>query len=105
MVLIRLGFPVSLGLGDLARVKKSKRFIMDKQAIKELMYGGLKEIMNNGRYYYRSSVGKTYSSFTSTGKDVMHQFIEDMAGYICEAEDAELDERAKEIVLKELKKS
>lgn len=77
---------------------------MDKQAIKELMYGGLKEIMSNRIYYYRSSVGKNYSSFTSAGREVMHQFVEDLAGYICQAEDAALDERAKELVLKELKK-
>ena len=104
MVLIRLGFRVSLGLGDLEQAKKSKGYTMDKQAIKELMYGGLKEIMNNNRYYYRSSVGKNYSSFTSVGREVLHKFVEDLAGYICEAEDAELDARAKDMVLKELKK-
>jgi uncharacterized protein YbcI len=77
---------------------------MEKQAIKELMYGGLKEIMNNNRYYYKSSVGKTYSSFTESGKQVIQEFVMDLAGYITEAEDAALDERAKELVLKELKR-
>jgi len=76
---------------------------MEKQAIKELMYGGLKEIMNNNRYYYKSSVGKNYSSFTSAGKEVVQEFVTDLAGYIVEAENAELNERAKDMVLKELK--
>ena len=76
---------------------------MEKQAIKELMYGGLKEIMNNSKYYYKSSVGKNYSSFTSTGVDVVKEFVTDIAGYIIEAENAELDQRAKDMVIKELK--
>lgn len=76
---------------------------MDKQAIKELMYGGLKEIMNNNRYYYKSSVGKHYSNFTAIGKETVNEFVQDIAGYITEAENAELDQRAKDIVMKELK--
>ena len=76
---------------------------MEKQAIKELMYGGLKEIMNNSRYYYRSSIGKEYSSFTSTGKEVIQEFVADLASYITEAENKELDQRAKDIVMRELK--
>jgi hypothetical protein len=76
---------------------------MEKQAIKELMYGGLKEIMTNNRYYYRSSVGKEYSSFTESGKLVVQEFVTDLAGYITAAENAELDQRAKDMVLKELK--
>ena len=76
---------------------------MEKQAIKELMYGGLKEIMNNNRYYYKSSVGKNYSSFTESGKQVVEEFVMDLAGYIIEAENAELDQRAKDMVIKGLK--
>jgi hypothetical protein len=33
----RLGFPISFGLIDLERAKTYKGFVMDKQAIKELM--------------------------------------------------------------------
>lgn len=76
---------------------------MEKQAIKELMYGGLKEIMNNNRYYYKSSVGKNYSNFTPAGKEVVQEFVADLAGYIVEAENVELDQRSKDMVLKELK--
>ena len=76
---------------------------MEKQAIKELMYGGIKEIMNNNRYYYHSSVGKNYSNFTPVGKEVVQEFVHDLAGYIVEAENADLDKRAKDMVLQELK--
>lgn len=76
---------------------------MEKQAIKELMYGGIKEIMNNSRYYYRSSIGKEYSNFTDAGKEVVNEFVQDLAGYITKAEEVELDQRAKNMVLKELK--
>lgn len=76
---------------------------MEKQAIKELMYGGLKEIMNNSRYYYHSSVGKEYCRFSDAGKEVLQEFVADMASYIKEAEEKELDQRAKDLVMKELK--
>lgn len=76
---------------------------MEKQAIKEIMYGGLKELMDNRQYYYKSSVGKNYSSFTTVGREALHQFIEELAGFITEAENADLDKRAKDMVIKELK--
>lgn len=76
---------------------------MEKQAIKELMYGGIKEIMNNSRYYYRSSTGRQFSSFTENGKVAVQEFVTEIAAYITDAENAELDQRAKDMVLKELK--
>lgn len=76
---------------------------MDKQAIKELMYGGIKELMNNRKYYYKSSVSRDYSQFTETGKEAVQEFILDMARYISDAEEIDLDQRAKDMVMKELK--
>ncbi len=102
-VLIRLGFRVSLGLEDLQQAKKCKGFVMEKQAIKELIYGGIKELMNDRRYYYNSGMGKNYSYFTDEGKLVLQEFVSDIAIYITEAENVELDQRAKDMVLKELK--
>ena len=99
----RLGLPVAFGLIDLERAKTYKGFVMDKQAIKELMYGGIKELMNNRHYYYRSSVSKDYSYFTTEGQQAVKSFILDMARYISEAEDKELDQRAKDMVMRELK--
>jgi len=76
---------------------------MEKQAIKELMYGGISELMQNRRYYYNSSVGRTYSHWTEEGKHVVENFILEMTTYIYEAEQKALDDRAKRMVLDTLK--
>jgi hypothetical protein len=76
---------------------------MQKSAIKDLMYGGLEEIINNRNHYYNSSVGGNYSHFTDSGEEAVMEFIKLMAYKIHEAEQADLDRRAKEAVLKELK--
>jgi len=99
----RLGLPVAFGLTDLERAKTYKGFVMDKQAIKEVMYGGVKELMNNRHYFYRSGVSKEFSHFTTEGAEAVQSFVTDMARYIYEAEDQELDRRAKDMVMKELK--
>jgi predicted GIY-YIG superfamily endonuclease len=103
MALIRLGFRVSLGLEDLRRAKKSKGYRMEKQAIKQLMYGGIKELMNDRRYFYNSGMGRKYSHWTEEGRLAIYEFVSDISVYITDAENAELDQRAKDMVLKELK--
>lgn len=77
---------------------------MEKVAIKELMYGGISELIKNRRYYYRSSTGRAYSHWTDEGKVALHHFMIDITQYMCDADDAELDRRAKEMVMAELKK-
>jgi hypothetical protein len=77
---------------------------MEKSAIKDLVYGGLEELINNRRYYYHSTVGAGYSHLTDDGKDAVVAFTELMAFKILEAEYADLDRRAKEQVLASLKK-
>lgn len=77
---------------------------MEKQAIKDLIYGAINEMMQNRRYYYRSSVGKDYSHWTDEGKEAMNSFMKDITQYILDAENADLDRRAKAMVWSELKK-
>ncbi len=77
---------------------------MQKGAIKDLIYGGVEEILNNNRYYYHSSVGASYSHLTDEGKDAVIEFMDLMAWKIKEANDADLDQRAKKQVLDQLKK-
>jgi len=67
------------------------------------MYGGVKEIMNNSRYYHRSSTPRQFSSFIEPGKIAVQELVHEIAAYITDAENAELDQRAQEMVLKELK--
>jgi hypothetical protein len=76
---------------------------MEKGAIKDLVYGGLEELINNGKYYYRSSVGRDYSHLTEQGKEAVAEFMDAMAWKIHEANNADLDRRAKEQVLSALK--
>ncbi len=76
---------------------------MDKTAIKHMMYGGIKELMSDRKYYYTSSTGRHFSHFTDEGKVAVQEFVTEIAAYITEAENKELDQRAKDMVLKELK--
>jgi hypothetical protein len=77
---------------------------MDKAAIKDLIYGGIEEILNNNRYYYHSSIGREYSHFTDLGKQAVAEFMDIMAYQMRAAENSDLDRRAKEQVLAQLKK-
>ena len=77
---------------------------MEKGAIKDLCYGGLEEILNNNRYYYHSSVGAAYSHLTDSGKEAVIEFMDMVAWKIKEANEIDLDNRAKKQVLDQLKK-
>jgi hypothetical protein len=76
---------------------------MEKQAVKDLIYGSLTELMQNPRYYYYSSVGAEYCHWTDEGKVVLTQFMSEIIKLIYTSDKNELDRRAKELVLKELK--
>lgn len=76
---------------------------MNKHAIKEMMFGGINELMRNKDYYYHSSVGATYSHWTERGREALNEYMDFMAWKMREAEEAELDARAKDMVMKELK--
>jgi hypothetical protein len=76
---------------------------MKKSAVKDLMFGGIMELSRNSRYYYHSSVGNGYCYWTDEGKEAIVDFMKEMAPMMRLAEQQDLDERAKEIVLKELK--
>lgn len=78
---------------------------MQKGAIKDLIYGGVEEILNNNKYYYHSTVGAGYSHLTDEGKDAVIEFMDLMAWKIKEANDIDLNNRAKKQVLDSLKKS
>jgi hypothetical protein len=77
---------------------------MEKGAIKDLIYGGMEEILNNSRYYHHSSVGRDYSHLTDSGKQAVIEFMDLMGWKIREANELDLDRRAKEQVLASLKK-
>lgn len=76
---------------------------MHKLAIKDLVYGGLEEILNNRNFYYHSSVGSGYSHLTEEGKEAVIEFMDMIAFKIKQAEADDLERRAKEQVLAQLK--
>jgi hypothetical protein len=78
---------------------------MEKAAIKDITYGGLLELMNNPRYYYNSRVGQDYSHWTDLGKDALVEYMNSVAYKMIQAEEADLDKRAKNMVMGALKGS
>jgi len=82
-------------------VKNTK---MKKSAIKDLAYGGMMELLNNRQYYYHSGIGSSYSHLTDEGKLAVIEFMNMIAYKMREAEDEDLNTRAKKQVLDQLKK-
>jgi hypothetical protein len=80
-----------------------KKYKMDKQSTKDLMFGGVHELMHNRKYYYHSTVGINYSHWTDDGVKALTEYMNLMAFKMIEAEEAELNRRAKELVIKGLK--
>ena len=76
---------------------------MDKQAVKDLMFGGVAELMRNPNFYYFSSVGSNYCYWTEAGKQALQEYMDLMAVKFHEAEQESLNKRAKELVIKGLK--
>ena len=107
MAVILLGFQgsyVSAVLNEAKRSNWIRRLYVDKQAIKDLTYGGINELMKNSRYFYRSTVGKNYSHWTEQGQEALLKFMSEMSAHMVAIDTAELDARAKEMVMNELKK-
>lgn len=76
---------------------------MQKLAIKDIVYGGLEELINNPAYYYHSGVGRDYSHFTDEGQTAVLEFMGLMAAEIKQAENEDLDQRARQQVIGALK--
>ena len=76
---------------------------MDKAAIKSFIYGGIEELLHDKKFYYYSSVGADYSYFTEDGKLAVMALLDMVAWKMREAENEDLDARAKQQVLDTLK--
>jgi hypothetical protein len=75
---------------------------MDKEAVKNLMFGGFCELTRDSRFYHHSTVGPEYCHFTDRGKIAVTDFMTQMAVNLNKAEE-DLNKRAKEMVIKGLK--
>jgi hypothetical protein len=76
---------------------------MEKAALKDLIYGGLNELVQNNQYYYHSNVGPNYSHWTEEGSRALSTYLHTIAELMFDTEHESLDKRAKELVLKGLK--
>lgn len=76
---------------------------MNKTAVKDLIFGGINELMRNRNYYYHSSVGQGYSYWTDEGKEALVEYMNVMGWKLKEAEEADLKERSKQLVINGLK--
>lgn len=76
---------------------------MDKGAVKDLVFGGLMELQRNRAYYYYSTTGSNYCHWTEDGKEAIVEFMKEMAPLMRQSEEIDLNNRAKEMVMKELK--
>lgn len=78
---------------------------MKRDAVKDLIYGGLAEITKNAHYYYTSSVGTNYGHLTEQGREVVLQYLEEMIRILRTTEQEDLDRRAKSMVIDGLTKT
>lgn len=76
---------------------------MEKAALKDVLYGGLSELIHNDKSYRYRPIGQDYCKFTESGQSALIDFISQMAVLIYVAEEKELDKRAKDMVIKGLK--
>ena len=91
--------------GVLKRVRSNNGVpkMLEKSAIKELLYGGISEILSNRHYYYHSSVGAGYCHFTDAGKAAIAEYLNIIGAEMIKAEEASLNKRAKDLVINGLK--
>ena len=76
---------------------------MKKEAVKDIMFGGVSELIKNKNFYYFSSIGPQYCHWTEEGKMELQAYMDFMAYTVLQAETADLDRRAKEMVIGALK--
>ena len=76
---------------------------MDRAALKDVIYGGIVELMSNRKYYYSSGVSHTYNEWTEDGRRALKSYMILMTAQIAQAEEEEMDRRSKEFILKTLK--
>ena len=82
-----------------------KRYNVDKQVLKDMVYGCLKELGENSSVYYHSKFGEKYSHFTEKGEKAVVAILQDFVHRILETEEQEYQERKKQDTFDALKGS
>jgi citrate lyase gamma subunit len=73
---------------------------MTEEDIKHLLYGSIKELMKDRKYFYDGIITK---NFTDEGKKVINEVLDMYSIKISKAQSEADDKRAKNLVIKELK--
>jgi hypothetical protein len=68
------------------------------------VYAGLFEILKDKNLYYQSGIDSKYDKFTEKGEEAVLEWLKFVAPKMLAVEKAELDLRAKQLVIDELKK-
>jgi len=76
---------------------------MEKAALKDILYSSMLELLNNSKYYYRSKISTDYDHWTDAGSVAVVEYTKTMAELMLAAEKKDLDQRAKDMVIKGLK--
>ena len=77
---------------------------MDKQMIKDMLYGTICEMQQNNRYYYRSAVGVEYSHWRDEGEQQLSQMIKVISARVDQIERDRVKAASQQLLLDELKK-
>ncbi len=76
---------------------------MTKQDLKNILYGSIYELTKDRKNYHYSNFGNNYSHFTSEGEKAVLELLQVWVYSMIQTEEKELDSRAKDLVMKELK--
>lgn len=77
---------------------------MESKAIKDLMYGGISELIDNPEFYRKSPIGWEYCRFTDKGAEALLHYMNLMSVNIMISREVENDKRAREMVMNTLSK-
>lgn len=81
----------------------AKKSSMNKQILKDMMYGCLKELGENNSLYYHSTLSREYSHLTDKGRDPAIEILEEFVHKIREVEEQAYEDRKKKDTFDALK--
>ena len=87
----------------LRRLGLGKDYKLAQEADKDKVYGALKEFTKNKQLWRSSDVGREYCYLTDDGRKVIADMMQDILRTIDVLERKSIDQRAKELVIDQLK--
>ena len=78
---------------------------MDKQALKDMLYGSIAELAKNTKYYNNSPFGSKYCYYTEAGERAVLEILQVWTHKVLEEQQQSLDQHAKKLVIEGLKDS